>query len=137
MYRKLPQLLCVLGLCAGLGASFGCGPSEPPRDTFVDKEYPVPELRFAGVDLSRIYQPGSVDLVLATVLLKGTGEGSAEIAVNVLRMDDDSGDLITPTVVAGTIDKDASSVAIFHVGYGAITNLIPFGQVVPFCFSIQ
>lgn len=59
--------------------------------------------RFAGVDLSRMYQPGSTDLVLATALLKGIGEGSAEIAVNVLRMDDDSGNLITPTVVAGTI----------------------------------
>ena len=51
MYRKLPQQLCVLALCAGLGASFGCGPSEPQRDTFVDKEYPVPGLRFAGVNL--------------------------------------------------------------------------------------
>ena len=95
MYRKLPHLLCVLGLCAGLGAISACGPSEPARDTFVDKEYPVPQLRFAGVDLMYAIRRVAGEAGVITVIdeLRRAGDRSEDLRMQRLDVDLPAGDL--------------------------------------------
>jgi len=95
VYGKLPHLLSVLALCAGLGAISGCGPSKPARDTFVDKDYPVPALRFAGVDLLYAVRRLAAEAGVVTVVdeLRRTGQRGEDLRTQRLDIDLPAGDL--------------------------------------------
>ncbi len=93
MYRRLPHLLALSALVTTLG--FGCGPSGPPRDTFVDKEYPVPQLRFAGVDLMYSLRRvgGEAGVVVLIDELRVAGTQAEDLAIERVDLDLAAGDI--------------------------------------------
>lgn len=97
MYRKLPHLVAVAIAVAMLGTTTACGPSGPERDTFVDKEYPVPQLRFAGVDLKYALRrvAGSAGLLIVIDELRQPGTFSEDLAMERIDVDLPAGDVKT------------------------------------------
>ena len=61
------------------------------------------EIRFAVVDLMGVIQSGASDSTLATLTVEGLSKGSTDFHINVVQMDDDSGNLIVPQIVTGTL----------------------------------
>lgn len=60
-------------------------------------------IRIAAADLLRVVEAGDADSTLATVTVEGTGKGATLIQLSIIRMDDDSGDPMTPQVSSGTV----------------------------------
>ena len=89
MHRKLPHLVAIAALVTTLGAITACGPSAPQRDAFVDKEYPVPALRFAGVSLKYALRraAGAAGLIIVIDELRVPGTESEDLAVERIDVD--------------------------------------------------
>lgn len=89
MHRKLPHLVAIAALVTTLGAITACGPSAPQRDAFVDKEYPVPALRFAGVSLKYALRraAGAAGLIIVIDELRVPGTDSEDLAVERIDVD--------------------------------------------------
>jgi hypothetical protein len=81
--------LAVAAAVAMLGTTTACGPSEPPRDTFVDKDYPVPALRFAGVDLKYALRrvAGAAGVIIVIDELRQPGTQTEDLAVERIDVD--------------------------------------------------
>ena len=59
--------------------------------------------RIAAADLLRVVEVGDADATLAMVTVEGTHIGATIIQLSIIRMDDDSGDPMTPQVYSGTV----------------------------------
>ncbi|MFA5296229.1 MAG: PKD domain-containing protein [Methanoregulaceae archaeon] len=62
---------------------------------------PGDSIRIGGVDSGQAIAPGAADVVLATLTVRGTVEGSTAIHLSDLTMDGDGGVVLTPTLVDG------------------------------------
>ena len=95
MHRKLPHLMAIAALVTTLSAITACGPSGPRRDAFVDKEYAVPALRFAGVDLKYALRrvAGAADLIIVIDELRVPGTESEDLAMERIDVDLPAGGL--------------------------------------------
>ena len=60
-------------------------------------------MRIAAADLMRVVEVGDAESTLATVTVEGTVKGSTSIRLSIIKMDDDSGDPMTPQVYSGTV----------------------------------
>ena len=60
-------------------------------------------MRIAAADLLRVVEVGDSDSTLAVVTVEGAGRGATSIELTIIRMDDDSGDPMTPQVYSGTV----------------------------------
>ena len=58
-------------------------------------------LRLAAVDLERLVEVGAASSTLATLSIEGLAEGTTEIRVQILKMDDDDGNPMHPGIAAG------------------------------------
>lgn len=58
-------------------------------------------LRLAAVDLERLVEVGVASSTLATLSIEGLAEGTTEIRVQILKMDDDDGNPIHPGIATG------------------------------------
>ena len=58
-------------------------------------------LRLAAVDLERLVEVGAASSTLATLSTEGLAEGTTEIRVQILKMDDDDGNPMHPGIAAG------------------------------------
>jgi PKD repeat protein len=59
--------------------------------------------RLSGVDVNRQIQPGAVNVILATVTVRGERVGETQITISDIHMDADGGDAITPLVNNGLL----------------------------------
>jgi len=60
-------------------------------------------VRISGIDISRQVEPGTTDIPLATLKIRGISGGSSSILIESVYMDADGGALITPSLSTGTI----------------------------------
>ncbi len=58
-------------------------------------------LRLAAEDLERLVEVGAASSTLATLSIEGLAEGTTEIRVQILKMDDDDGNPMHPGIAAG------------------------------------
>jgi len=77
----------------------------PPIWAIPNKTSPLPSDRawVTSIDFSRVVNPGDLDVVLATVTLHGLKTGKTDLMVSVIRIDDDKGYPVKPSVRSGTI----------------------------------
>lgn len=68
-------------------------------------------VRVEAADIEERVQSGAEDVVLATVTIRGESDGISDLEVDVLRMDDDSGDPVEPATTAGrlTVTRPATT----------------------------
>lgn len=76
-----------------------------PLWAFPTRTSPLPDGRvwITGIDFSRTVQPGALDVVLATITLHGLKVGKTALKVNVVRIDDDGGYPVKPSIQDGII----------------------------------
>jgi hypothetical protein len=74
-----------------------------------------------AMDLNSAVEGDTSDLILGTITLHGLAEGTSAIEITVDQLDDDNGDLITPSTTNGelTVTAGAEPVAILTPGGGA------------------
>ena len=77
----------------------------PPLWAIPSRTSPLPsgEVWVTGIDFSRTVNPGATDVVLATLTLHGLKPGKTDLKVSVIRIDDDSGYPVKPSVNDGSI----------------------------------
>lgn len=61
------------------------------------------EVRFRAVDIAGIVGVGAVDATLVTLTVHGDKKGTTDVLINVLRLDDEDGNPISPAVLTGTV----------------------------------
>ena len=61
------------------------------------------EVRFRAVDIAGIVEAGAVDATLATLTMHGDKNGSTDVLIEVIRLDDEDGNPISPDVFPGTV----------------------------------
>jgi hypothetical protein len=60
-------------------------------------------IRLKAVDLGDMVRPGATNIVLATIIFGNTKQGESLIELTVVRMDDDDGNPITPSIEPGRL----------------------------------
>lgn len=66
-------------------------------------------VRISGIDISRQVEPGTTDIPLATLKIRGISGGLSSIIIESVYMDADGGAVITPTLPTGTITVPGTS----------------------------
>ncbi|OPX67283.1 MAG: hypothetical protein A4E37_01551 [Methanoregulaceae archaeon PtaB.Bin056] len=66
-------------------------------------------VRLSGIDISRQVEPGTMQIPLATMSIKGISGGSSSFIIESIYMDADGGAVITPTLSTGTITVPGTS----------------------------
>ncbi|GAB7016643.1 NosD domain-containing protein [Methanogenium cariaci] len=86
---------------------------------------PASSVWIKGSDLSKKVQPGATDVLLASITVTGLSAGSADISLDVTRMDDDDGYPLIPD--AGTAQLTVTpSVSLGIIPLSAGWNMISF-----------
>jgi len=62
------------------------------------------QARLRAVDVRNIVRAGSEEIILAEVVLRGKAEGTMQIEINVIRMDDDEGESIFVSIKQGVLE---------------------------------
>jgi PKD repeat protein len=62
---------------------------------------PADSVRIRGIDSNQQVWPGATNIVLATITVRGTADGTTPIAISSLNMDADGGSAITPVLTTG------------------------------------
>jgi PKD repeat protein len=70
-------------------------------------------IRVRAVDFARQVEPGARDVTLVSIVLRGTGEGSASLDLDVRVMTDDEGVSLEPRVESGRVE---TTVALAPIG---------------------
>ncbi len=66
------------------------------------------EVRFRAVDVAGIVEAGAFDAALATLTVQADKNGSTDVLINILRLDDEGGSPIGPAVLTGAISVKKS-----------------------------
>ncbi len=61
------------------------------------------EVRFRAVDIAGTVEAGAVDVTLATLTVHGDKNGSTDVLIDVIRLDDEDGNPIFPDVLSGAV----------------------------------
>ncbi len=61
------------------------------------------EIRFRAVDVAGILEAGAINATLATLTVYGDKNGSTDVLINVMRLDNEDGNSIGPDVLPGTV----------------------------------
>ena len=77
-------------------------------------DLPADSFWMKAADLNHQVEPGATEIDLGTLTIRGDANGKCEISVTVDRMDDDSGDPVTPYVSSGTVTVGGTA-AVFRV----------------------
>ena len=63
-------------------------------------------VRISAADIFRKIEAGAIDSVLAVIQLESFAQGSTSVELSIIQMDDDTGDIMEPQIVAGTVNID-------------------------------
>ncbi len=75
----------------------------PPFGLTSVEQTSTSEIRFRAVDVAGIVEAGAVKAILATLTVQGDKNGSTDVLINIIRLDDEGGSPISPDVLTGTV----------------------------------